>query len=72
MSTAFRGLGIVGALLVSITVNVRVDDAQEEAIKKERKLLEGTWRIVALEVNGNKSYDEAARKVSVVNGLGGV
>jgi uncharacterized protein (TIGR03067 family) len=49
----------------------RADDAKDEAIKKDRKLIEGTWRIVALEINGNKSSDEDAKKLTVVNGPDG-
>jgi hypothetical protein len=28
------------------------DDTKDEAIKKDRKQIEGTWRVVGLEVNG--------------------
>lgn len=47
------------------------DDAKEEAIKKDRKQIEGTWRIVALEVNGMKIAEQEARKLTVVNGSDG-
>jgi uncharacterized protein (TIGR03067 family) len=46
-------------------------DAKDEAIKKDRKQIEGTWRVVALEVNGNKANDEDAKKITVVNGPDG-
>ncbi|QDU31697.1 hypothetical protein ETAA8_68570 [Anatilimnocola aggregata] len=72
MRTTFCGFWIVGALLVAITAIASADDAKDEAIKKDRKLIEGTWRIVTLEVNGNKSNDEDAKKLSVVNGPDGV
>ena len=39
-------------------------DAKDEAIKKDRKQIEGTWRVVALEVNGNKAMDEDAKKLT--------
>lgn len=71
MKTAFCSFGLAIALLVAITPTATADDAKEEAIKKDRKLIEGTWRIVALEVNGAKSSDEDARKLSVVNGPDG-
>ena len=44
---------------------------KDEAIKKDRKYIEGTWRVVALEVNGNKAKEEDARKITVVNGSDG-
>jgi uncharacterized protein (TIGR03067 family) len=47
------------------------DEAKDEAIRKDRKIIEGTWRIIALEVNGNKTKEEDARKLTVVNGSDG-
>jgi uncharacterized protein (TIGR03067 family) len=72
MKTTFGGFWIVGMLMTAITAIASADDAKDEAIKKDRKMIEGTWRIVALEVNGNKSSDEDAKKLSVVNGPDGV
>jgi uncharacterized protein (TIGR03067 family) len=46
-------------------------DAKDEAIKKDRKQIEGTWRLVALEVDGNKAKEEDAKKLTVVNGSDG-
>jgi uncharacterized protein (TIGR03067 family) len=68
MKTRFIGLSVFGLLLATI---VTADDAKDEAIKKDRKQIEGTWRIVALEVNGNKASDDDAKKLSVVNGSDG-
>ena len=65
------GLFVVGVFLTAITTIAYADDAKDEAIKKDQKLIEGTWRIVALEVNGNKAGEEDARKLSVVNGSDG-
>lgn len=47
------------------------DDAKDKAIKRDRKKIEGKWRVVALVVNGNKAKDEDARKITVVNGSDG-
>lgn len=58
-------------MLTSICVSASAEDAKEKAIENDRKLLKGTWRIVSLEVNGNKSKDEDARKFTVVNGSDG-
>ena len=64
---------LAGSLLFAVAMSAAADDAKdkEEAIKKDRKLYEGTWRVVALVVNGDKSADEDARKLSVVNGADG-
>jgi len=61
----------VGLLLPAIVTIAAADDAKNEAIKKDRKKIEGTWRIVALVVNGNKAKQEDARKLIVVNGSDG-
>jgi uncharacterized protein (TIGR03067 family) len=44
------------------------DDAKDEAIKKDRKQIQGNWRIIGLEINGNKAKEEDARKLMVING----
>jgi uncharacterized protein (TIGR03067 family) len=60
---------VVGLTLVLLTaVAGLADDAKEEAIQRERKRLAGTWRVVALEINGEKSADEETKKLTVVNG----
>ena len=56
---------------VVLAKHVPADDAKDEAIKMDRKRIEGTWRIVALEVNGNKAKEEDAKKLTVVNGPDG-
>ena len=57
--------------VVGLPAIARADDAKDEAIKKDRKRIEGTWRIVALEVNGNKVDEADAKKITVVNGADG-
>jgi len=42
------------------------DDAKQKAIEKDRKSLEGTWRIIALKINGNDAKEEDAKKLTVV------
>ena len=61
----------MGVLLAANGPIASADDSNEGAIKKDRQLIEGTWRIVALEVNGNKVVDADARKLTVVNGSDG-
>ncbi len=57
----------LGALLFSFTASLRADDARDEAIKKDRKLYEGTWQVVSLVVEGNKAGEEDAKKITVIN-----
>lgn len=60
-----------GVLLTATGAIASADEANDEAIKKDHKLIEGTWRIVALEINGEKSDEEDAMKLTVVNGSDG-
>jgi uncharacterized protein (TIGR03067 family) len=68
---SFFGFLFIGALLTAIATIAAADDAKDEAIKKDRKQIEGTWRVVALEVNGNKAMEKDAKKLTVVNGSDG-
>jgi uncharacterized protein (TIGR03067 family) len=65
------GLLVVGAMLTAIATIASADNAKDDAIKKDHKRIEGTWRVVALEVNGNKESEEDAKKFTVVNGADG-
>lgn len=47
------------------------DDAKDEAIKKDRQQIKGTWQIVGLEINGNPANAEDIQKMVVVNGSDG-
>lgn len=71
MGCSLMGRLVIGAMLTAMTTIGMTDDAQDEAIQKDRKRIEGTWRIVALEVNGNQSNDADARKLTVANGSDG-
>jgi len=71
MRSSFFGFLVVGVLLTAIVALASAVDAQDDAIKKDRKQIEGTWRVVALEVNGNKAMEEDAKKLTVVNGSDG-
>lgn len=71
MRRSFLGMFFVGALLTATATIAAADDTKDEAIKKDRKLIEGTWRVVALEVDGNTAMEEDAKKLSVVNGSDG-
>lgn len=71
MKTCLLGLSVIGFSLVITASFAGAEDAKDEAIKKDRKQIEGTWRAVALEVDGNKASDEDAKKITVVNGPDG-
>ncbi len=58
-------------LLTTVGAIAATGDTLEEAVKKDRKLHEGTWKIVALEINGNKAEADDAKKLTVVNGPDG-
>ena len=71
MRSSFIGFVVVAGLFTAIAPIATADDAKEESIKKDRKQIEGTWRVVILEVNGNKAMEEDAKKLTVVNGADG-
>ncbi len=71
MKHPFFELMVVGLLFTAFDPIAWADDAKDEAIRKDHKLIEGTWKIIALEVNGNKAKEEDARKLTVVNGSDG-
>jgi uncharacterized protein (TIGR03067 family) len=54
------------ALLFVVTSLTAADD-KAKAIKEDRKKYEGTWQVVSLEVDGNQSGEEDAKKITVVN-----
>src|SRR5713101_9814447 len=57
----------LGSLLLGVGFLAAAEDAKQDAIKKDRKKYEGTWRVTSLEINGNKSSEEDAKKITVVN-----
>ncbi len=71
MSLSCPRLLFVAMLLLTIVSFASADEAKDEAIKKDRQQIAGTWRIVALVVNGNEVAAADARKLSVVNGADG-
>lgn len=70
MKTSYLGLGVLGVSLVMVGLLCAGDDEKALAIKKDRKMYEGTWRVVSLVVNGQVA-DLAEKKVTVVNHLDG-
>jgi uncharacterized protein (TIGR03067 family) len=55
------------ALLATMTSLAAAGDDKEKAIKEDRKKYEGTWQLVSLEVDGKKTAEEDAKKITVVN-----
>ena len=47
-----RGVCLVAAIASSAA---QADESREQAIKKDRELIKGTWRVVAVEENGEKT-----------------
>jgi uncharacterized protein (TIGR03067 family) len=55
------------ALLLAVTGLTAAGDDKGETVKEDRKKYEGTWQVVSLEVDGNKTAEDGARKITVVN-----
>jgi len=62
---------VILAILLPTLTALAADDAKQEAIERDRRKIEGTWRVVSLKVNGNPAKEEDARKLTVVNGADG-
>jgi uncharacterized protein (TIGR03067 family) len=60
--TLLSSLAIVG-----LVFGIAIADDAEEAVKKDRKKIEGTWRAVSVEIGGTKMAEDEARKITVVN-----
>jgi uncharacterized protein (TIGR03067 family) len=58
-------------LIVFVAALSNADDAKDAAIKKDRQQTAGKWKVVAVEIDGQKMSDEDARKYTVVNGTDG-
>ena len=71
MQKAFLGFLVVAIMLAAITTIAVADDAKATAIKKDRKQLAGTWRIIELVIDGSKLPEEDAGKLTVVNSADG-
>jgi len=70
MRHTLSNLAVLGIMLTTMAATAAAD-SKDDAIKKDRERIEGTWRVVALVVDGNKSNDEDVRKITVVNGADG-
>ncbi len=60
LSLAFAASLLLGGLAPA-------GETKEEAVKKDRKLYEGTWQVTSLTVNGNKRPEGDAQKIRVIN-----
>ena len=65
---AFRAVMLV-AVAAPSAVALAAD--KEEAIRADRALLAGEWRVVSIEANGNTNADPVMAGVTIVNGLDG-
>jgi uncharacterized protein (TIGR03067 family) len=63
---------LIIASTLACPIGLSADDtAKAEAIRKDRKLYEGVWRVTSLVANGEKSTEDDARKITVANGSDG-
>ena len=67
---AWCSRAVMCVVIAATSVSALAAD-KEEAIKADRALLTGEWRVVSVEANGNTNADPVAARVTVVNGLDG-
>jgi uncharacterized protein (TIGR03067 family) len=58
---------VVALFLAAAVPLAAAGDAKEEAIKKDQMKYEGVWQVVSLEIDGNKTDEQDAKKITVVN-----
>lgn len=71
MRRAIFNLLFAGSFLTTLATVAADDQARDDAIKKDRQRIAGTWRAVTVEFDGNKAKEEDARNLAVVNGPDG-
>jgi uncharacterized protein (TIGR03067 family) len=62
---------VIGWLVAVGGLVAAADTPENQAIKQDRKKYEGTWRVVALEVNGVQASETDARRLTVINQVDG-
>ena len=62
MKRSFIGFSAVAVMLTAIATIATADDAKEAAIKKDRKQLAGTWRVVDCVIDGNRITGRRRKK----------
>lgn len=66
MKRLVLALGFVATLAVAVAM--AADDAKEEAIKKDRRQIHGTWQAVSMVAAGLESTPDEVKTIKVVNG----
>jgi uncharacterized protein (TIGR03067 family) len=62
MHRIFLSLATVGLIF-----GLALADDADDAVKKDRKKIEGTWRATSVEIGGMKMSEDDAKKITVVN-----
>jgi uncharacterized protein (TIGR03067 family) len=58
---------VLGCVVATVCLLAGADKERAEAIRKERQKYAGTWRVIFLEVDGTKTPDKDAAKITVGN-----
>jgi uncharacterized protein (TIGR03067 family) len=64
-------LGILALLIGGIGLLIAADDANSEAVRKERRLYQGIWRVTAVEADGSSMSEDDCAQVTVFNEVDG-
>lgn len=71
MVRAVCSLMLLAASFAVLAPRCPAEDSLDQAIEKERKVLQGTWRMTYLEIDGNRVAEDDFKKLSVVNAADG-
>lgn len=72
MKAVFLTLSVFALLVSAMTGFALAAEPEQESVERDRKRIEGVWKIVSLEINGQKLNDAEVDKLRVVNGPSGV
>ena len=59
---------LIALVMGGLTGRAGADEPPTDAVRKDRKAIEGTWKVVLMVEDGKQSKPEDASKVFVVNG----
>src|SRR5712692_10516051 len=63
---------VLASLIGGIGLLIAADDVNNEAVRKERRLYEGTWKVTALEADVSRMSEDDCARVAVLNELNGM
>jgi uncharacterized protein (TIGR03067 family) len=71
MKTKVVVVGVLGSLITGFGLLIGADGAKEEAIRNDRTLYQGTWKVVSLLADGENLTEDDCKRITVLNEFDG-